>query len=419
MKYFLTNLLVICFFIVFAQDNLQVYYGNLHSHTGFSDGVMTPAYAYKYARDTAGLDFLAVTDHCELLTPAEYTEIQHAADSFTVANEFTGIFGFEWTSPYYGHCDVFQSPSLPDQDYLYDWAGFTQWVLSVPAARAQFNHPGRSSSFNNWNSFDYAGTTVDSVFSLLEFQSIEQATDFYEFSLNKGWHLSPAFNQDNHSANWGTMNNNRTGIWAHRLSRANLFQAIDSGRTFATMDKNAAIWISIDQTPMGSSLQRFYNMSLNIRISDADLEAWVLVELVSSQGVIESFSSWTDIDTTINLTLFNDKYVFVRAIQADGNRIWSAPIYLRGVLSGIEHTQEFPFTISPNPANDYFVIQAQKKQIGFSVEIYTLQGRKLNQKSEKTGDLSQKIYTPNLAPGMYLLKISAGNFQYAKMIHVE
>jgi hypothetical protein len=42
----------------------DVYYGNLHSHTGYSDGVQTPSDAYFYARYTAPtpLDFLAVTD---------------------------------------------------------------------------------------------------------------------------------------------------------------------------------------------------------------------------------------------------------------------------------------------------------------------------------------------------------------------
>ena len=45
-----------------AQNQL-VYFGNLHSHTSYSDGSGTPDDAYRHARNTAGLDFLAVTEH--------------------------------------------------------------------------------------------------------------------------------------------------------------------------------------------------------------------------------------------------------------------------------------------------------------------------------------------------------------------
>jgi hypothetical protein len=40
----------------------QVFFGNLHSHTSFSDGSGLPQAAYAHARDV-GLDFLAVTEH--------------------------------------------------------------------------------------------------------------------------------------------------------------------------------------------------------------------------------------------------------------------------------------------------------------------------------------------------------------------
>ena len=44
----------------YGQDN--IYFGNLHSHTSYSDGSSTPDKAYKHAKD-AGLDFLAITEH--------------------------------------------------------------------------------------------------------------------------------------------------------------------------------------------------------------------------------------------------------------------------------------------------------------------------------------------------------------------
>ena len=48
-----------------ADLGFTPYYGNLHSHTSYSDGTGTPAQAFAFARNTAPtpLDFLAVTEH--------------------------------------------------------------------------------------------------------------------------------------------------------------------------------------------------------------------------------------------------------------------------------------------------------------------------------------------------------------------
>jgi len=46
-----------------SAQELQVFFGNLHSHTSYSDGTGTPEEAYRHARDVARLDFLAITEH--------------------------------------------------------------------------------------------------------------------------------------------------------------------------------------------------------------------------------------------------------------------------------------------------------------------------------------------------------------------
>jgi hypothetical protein len=57
--------LVLIIGIVLLSKNVasyNLYVGNMHSHTSYSDGVGTPAEAFEYARDNANIDFLAVTD---------------------------------------------------------------------------------------------------------------------------------------------------------------------------------------------------------------------------------------------------------------------------------------------------------------------------------------------------------------------
>ena len=124
------------------------YYGTLHNQTRYSDGGhpndancasstthgagdLDPAQAYSYARNTAGLDFLGITDHnhqfndaCSGCTAPQIVQRYHdglaAAASATVDGSFVGIYGMEWGYisnpdagfPNEGHVGVFESPKL-------------------------------------------------------------------------------------------------------------------------------------------------------------------------------------------------------------------------------------------------------------------------------------------------------------------
>jgi len=61
--------------------------------------------------------------------------------------------------------------------------------------------------------------------------------DLFEWS-----DIKNAANQDNHSADWGTKNDNRAGIWATELTHPALFDAIIAGRTFSTWDKKKKLF---------------------------------------------------------------------------------------------------------------------------------------------------------------------------------
>ena len=122
------------------------YYGILHSQTTYSDGGhpndstcaastthaagdFTPAQAYAYARNTAHLDFLGITDHnhlfadaCTGCTAAQVIQRYHdglaAAASANVDGSFVAIWGQEWgfisnpDFPNEGHVGLFEAPKL-------------------------------------------------------------------------------------------------------------------------------------------------------------------------------------------------------------------------------------------------------------------------------------------------------------------
>ena len=103
-------------------QNLDVYFGLLHSHTSFSDGLGTPNEAYQSAKE-AGLDFMAITEHNHsqaagsdgiFLTPTNYLILRQSAESHTSA-DFVAIFGQEVSSISKGnHVNVFFADEICD-----------------------------------------------------------------------------------------------------------------------------------------------------------------------------------------------------------------------------------------------------------------------------------------------------------------
>src|SRR5262245_42168164 len=98
-----------------AGVTYNLYFGNLHSHSSYSDGTGTPAEAYQYAHSTGGLDFLALTEHNHaqaeqgaspdrqdgLLIGKDHTlydKVIQAADQANVDGSFVALYGQEFSS---------------------------------------------------------------------------------------------------------------------------------------------------------------------------------------------------------------------------------------------------------------------------------------------------------------------------------
>ena len=114
-----------------ASTRKQILFGDLHVHTTYSsdafrmtlpmvqgEGAQPPADACDFARVCSSLDFWALTDHAESLTPRHWTDVkQSIRQCNAVAGnpenpDVTAFVGFEWTqagatpAQHYGHKNV-------------------------------------------------------------------------------------------------------------------------------------------------------------------------------------------------------------------------------------------------------------------------------------------------------------------------
>lgn len=409
-----TAVLIMFSKLCFCQNGYNVYFGNLHSHTGYTGGVYDPAYAYKYAKDTAHIDFLAVTDHLETLSNSEWSNTLYMADQANNDGVFAAFAGYEWTSPTYNHCNVFNTTTKVSQFNVNNWQAFVQDLISNPTAIAQFNHPGFAGS-NNWNNFSYIDQQADDVFCLYEINSAGQEY-YYPQALDSGWHVSPAAGQDNHDATWGNLDDTRTGIWSTQLTRTALIDAIKAGRTFSTFDKNASVWLDIAGVPMGGTVNYSNSLPLHIRMNDTDLEQWkyVMVFAAGTQQLFYKENLPHNFDTIIYINPSQSKWLYVRARQMDDQYIYSAPMHISNLPNEItELGNELSVKLYPNPVTNNTKLSVKSLSSGSGLMIMrNVMGVEIFRKNiQLEPGLNEIPFNSDIKQGIYFFEIEGKDFK--------
>lgn len=310
-----------------TRDTVYHFYvGNLHSHTSYSDGVGTPAQAYAHARDSAGIDFLAVTDHHNMLTELEYADVLFQADEYCEDGVFVAIAGQEWSG-----CDTVPGP--PDHvvvlgaDYVfttpeYDLAGFYD-ELFESGAIGILAHPGPGS----FDRLAYSAVGDSRI------HAVEVRHDVYQPQfitlLDNGWRLGADGSQDNHEATWGD-GPRWTVALACSLTREGILDAVTSHRTYSTLDRNLELTFRAHGCWMGEDIEHEDNILLSVDVIDPDAGDNIdLIELYQNGLVVNWVTpnsnqcSWRPEITPPA----GDNYYFVKVHEGNDEKAWSAPIW--------------------------------------------------------------------------------------------
>ena len=314
---------------------LRPYFGLLHAHTSYSDGEGTPAQAFTYARDSAGLDFLALTDHGELLSDAEWANTRSQAEVFTSTDSFAALAGFEWTDYLKGHICV-----LGSQDYAsyLDWqtntiGKFFTWLEQRSQALGSFAHPHQT----DFNDFAFR-SGASAQMALLEVANEEKNFELgFLTALSKGWKVGAVAAQDNHHPDWGDASGQISGIWAPSLTPSALLEAIRARRTFASDDRNLALSLKLNGAWMGNVLRGWPGQPLHWQVEATDPdpgESIVQADLLSLGGSVLATTTGSAANLVWNLETNNpggNFWVFARVRQADGDLAYSSPVWLEAI----------------------------------------------------------------------------------------
>jgi PKD repeat protein len=361
--------ILILFSTLVNSQTLNYYYGNLHAHSSYSDGnkdstassLTTPFQDFNYAKNSQHIDFYGISEHnhlnAGLTSPLHYHQgIRDAKNAST--NNFLALYGMEYgVISNGGHVLVYGFDSLligwdnGDFDVFnseYNYATLWKTINKKPSAFAMFAHPANtdydSIYFKPYNaSYDSAivGSPFRSgpAFSTNTTYSDPATGDYivrYTTALKSGYHLGIGLDHDTHNSVFGRQTAGRTVVMAPTLTQNDLFNAIKGMHYYASDDWNTKVNFTVNGQIMGSVLSHSGTATIAVNITDPDGEATTNIAVYcgipgsgSNPFVLTSAANTNTLTYTHALTNNAIYYYYLKITQADGDLIYTSPIWYK------------------------------------------------------------------------------------------
>jgi len=338
------------------KENL--YWGDIHAHTKYSDGMGTPGEALTYVRDIAKLDFAAITDHDDIgpyLSDKEWKDTKKVIARFKVPNKFVTFLGYEYRSAladmnvYYpdnegilmcGKKKEWDKPSklipiitqkggmiIPHMHFGADWSGYDSTIYRVMEIYSQHGNA------------EYIGCPKQIPYLNNQLQKANKGnvnTTFQEI-LSIGMKMGVTAGSDSHSgrpglSNWTrvtrTYNGGLTAVFAKEKTRESIWKALYKRHCYATTGPRIYLEFSINGYPMGSELKAnkrkldIYCIGTNFIFQIEVIKNNKTIHRTESNSPECSFS----ID---DIAEREEDFYYIRVIQQDTEMAWSSPVWVR------------------------------------------------------------------------------------------
>jgi len=371
-----------------TSDTYNIYFGQLHSHTSYSDGAGTAKEAFEHASNVKNLDFLAVTDHSNSFDneanasigdgsmSEEWKELKGLAEEYTTA-DFAGLYGYEMTwSNGLGHINTFNTPGFQSRTqkefttYSTALQNYYEALKTQPDSISQFNHPG--TTFGDFSDFAHYDEEIDDLITIIEVGNGEGAIgssgyfpsyEYYTRALDKGWHVAPTNNQDNHKGLWGDANTGRSVVLADDLNELDIYDAMRNYRVYATEDNDLSIMYTLDGNIMGSQLAASdvgETVDIEVTLNDPTDDVIGKVEVIVNGGLSVASKQVDGNNDTVKFELpVNYSYYYIKVTQNDRDIAVTAPVWVGEVeAAGISN-----FSTSA-------ALAVQNKELDLTLDLY-------------------------------------------------
>lgn len=346
-----------------ADDGVQLYWGEIHGHTELSDGQGTLDEYFSAARDIAGLDFCAVTDHDHggvgrpELWGDKWSATIHKVVEYHAPDSFVTLLAYERDSwPWYanlclyyrgGEGELFRG--IVDGEITRDELSALLArpdILAIPHHTAEirqgasFDHipltlmPRLIEVYSKWGASEYMGNP--------RHLTLEGAGGHWRDALICGARMGCVAGSDVHSPHPGLVHKaggnlryddpGLVAVWATELTREAVYDAMYARRCYGASGARIMIDFRINGARMGAEI---------VDTSDAPRDVWLdgsapaplqTVELLKNEQPYLSMN--IDGAETHAQVRIGDRpradtdWYRVRVTLTDTRQAWSSPIWV-------------------------------------------------------------------------------------------
>lgn len=354
--------------LVKGKPERRLYWGETHGHSGFSEGMGSVDGVYRFARDDARLDFMALTEHDYWLDDAEWEVMRAAVKKYNDPGRFLAFLAYEWTvhSPNGGHHNVlFRTPDgrsrvgrqdAPVLSQLYKGlsaANDERDVLIIPHA----HNPG------DWSLNDVKRE------KFVEIVSLHGTFEWFGRNyLDSGFMVGFLGGSDDHMGHPGLrpLRRNPTsdnyggllGLYADTKTNNDVFNAMRSIQGYATNGERIILNIKLNNSEMGSMQSAGDNATFKGDVyGTAPIEELIYIK---NGKVIhkQDFADSGGVDTNLTeLRFWSDSEPMKKGALARQWRRWRGTIEVEGATIA-----EFSSPQNDNPYTE-FVKEERVSQI--------------------------------------------------------
>jgi hypothetical protein len=340
--------------LVVSRSAPRILWADLHGHTQLSDGTGTPKDYFDYARDVAGLDVAAITDHDHWgipfldRTPAHWEEIENAVRAAHAPGRFVSLVGYEWTNWVYGHRHVvgfddalrIRGAVDPESDTPQElWA-----LLRGQRVLTFAHHSAGDPVATDWSI--PPDPVLEPVTEVASVHGSSEAADapmpvrgaiagnFVRDALARGYPLGFVGSGDSHDGHPGFAHvaggtGGLAAIFAEERTREAVLAALRARRCYATNGPRIVLHARLDGAEMGARLPASAATKLVVR---AAAESELLgVDVIDSRGGVQRVPA-PDGAREVGFEAPVDSaepggWLYVRVLQRDGGAAWSSPFF--------------------------------------------------------------------------------------------
>lgn len=342
--------------LVVLEGAPRILWGDLHGHSQLSDGSGTPEDYYSYARDAAGLDAVALTDHDHWgmrfldQNPELWDEVRQAARRFHEPGRFVAIVGYEWTSWLHGHRHVLyfedEGEILSSMDPRFETPAQLWDALKDRSAITVAHHSAGGPVSTNWRFLPHPD--IEPVTEIVSVHGSSEAPDsagsiydpvegnFVRDALQRPIQFGFIGSGDSHDGHPGlahlaSPSGGLVAIFSEEVTREAILGALRERRVYATNGPRIWLRVWLDDHTMGAVLPSVEpEPTQRLRYAVAGTAPIERIDIIRSGEIVGSLPGEKRREASGALdvpSLEPAGYIYVRVLQEDGGTAWSSPIY--------------------------------------------------------------------------------------------